>query len=93
VIPQKVRHIFRLDDDLESFTASFAVKTDSSGFEAAVPGGCFVRRRSSKTVVKTMCTTNCSWGLTKKMVAKSCELLGERIEFPIFAFPTAEADG
>jgi 3-methyladenine DNA glycosylase/8-oxoguanine DNA glycosylase len=41
--------------------------------------------------VKTLCTTNCSWGLTRLMVARLCEALGEPGPDGRRAFPTAEA--
>jgi N-glycosylase/DNA lyase len=41
-------------------------------------------------VVKMICTTNCSWSLTKSMVGNLVELLGERWNGSA-AFPTPEA--
>jgi N-glycosylase/DNA lyase len=90
-IPAKVRHIFRLDDDLEEFYSEFCGK---DGFEWVRSRGAGRLLRSPtvfEDVVKTMCTTNCSWGLTKKMVANLVGLLGERSNSGNSAFPTAEA--
>ena len=91
VIPQKVRHIFRLDDDLEEFYREFC---GQDGFEWVRSRGAGRLLRSPtvfEDLVKTMCTTNCSWGLTKKMVANLVSLLGERSNSGYSAFPTAEA--
>jgi len=42
-------------------------------------------------LVKTICTTNCSWALTRKMVENLVESLGESASDGRRAFPTAEA--
>lgn len=42
-------------------------------------------------LVKTMCTTNCSWALTKSMVSNLVEKLGPATESGKKAFPTPEA--
>jgi 3-methyladenine DNA glycosylase/8-oxoguanine DNA glycosylase len=41
--------------------------------------------------VKTLCTTNCSWALTRAMVTRLCELLGEAAPLGGGTFPTAAA--
>ncbi len=41
--------------------------------------------------VKTLCTTNCSWALTRVMVARLCDLLGEPAPLGTRTFPTAAA--
>jgi len=41
--------------------------------------------------VKTLCTTNCSWSLTRVMVARLCGALGEPGPDGTKAFPTPEA--
>jgi 3-methyladenine DNA glycosylase/8-oxoguanine DNA glycosylase len=41
--------------------------------------------------VKTLCTTNCSWALTRLMVARLCELLGEPAPLGGRTFPSPEA--
>jgi N-glycosylase/DNA lyase len=42
-------------------------------------------------MIKTLCTTNCSWGLTKNMVRNLVSMLGESGPAGVNAFPTAEA--
>ena len=42
-------------------------------------------------LVKTICTTNCSWALTKKMVGNLVEKLGEPATDGRKAFPTPQA--
>jgi 3-methyladenine DNA glycosylase/8-oxoguanine DNA glycosylase len=41
--------------------------------------------------VKTLCTTNCSWALTRAMVSRLCEALGDPAPLGSRAFPTPEA--
>jgi 3-methyladenine DNA glycosylase/8-oxoguanine DNA glycosylase len=41
--------------------------------------------------VKTLCTTNCSWALTRAMVGRLCEALGEPAPLGTRTFPTPEA--
>lgn len=41
-------------------------------------------------VVKTICTTNASWGLTKGITRRLCEKLGEPFRGEAHAFPTPE---
>ncbi|MFT3917671.1 MAG: Fe-S cluster assembly protein HesB [Anaeromyxobacteraceae bacterium] len=41
--------------------------------------------------VKTLCTTNCSWGLTRVMVTNLCERLGEEAPGGARCFPTPAA--
>ncbi|MEK7251231.1 MAG: hypothetical protein AAB209_12500 [Bacteroidota bacterium] len=42
-------------------------------------------------VVKMICTTNCTWALTKLMVTNLVEHFGEKLDPTLHAFPTAEA--
>jgi N-glycosylase/DNA lyase len=41
--------------------------------------------------VKTLCTTNCSWALTRVMVTRLCDLLGEPAPLGARTFPTPAA--
>ena len=41
-------------------------------------------------VVKTICTTNASWGLTKGITRRLCEKLGEPFSGEAYTFPTTE---
>lgn len=71
-----VRHILRIDEDLEDFYAAVA---PHSRFEWIGRTGAGRLLRSPtvwEDLVKTICTTNCSWGLTKIMVTNLVEKLG-----------------
>ena len=86
-----VRHILRLDDDLNEFYG--VLKTDERlSWIADVNAGRLLRSSTVwEDLVKTICTTNCSWALTKKMVVNLVEKLGETAADGRRAFPTAEA--
>ena len=81
-----VRHSLRLDDDLDEFYASIAAD-EQMAWMAHYRAGRLVRSPTVwEDLVKTMCTTNCSWGLTKSMVRNLVDKVGTKQ-----AFPTAEA--
>lgn len=81
-----VRHLLRLDDDLDEFYASIATD-ERMAWMAHHRAGRLVRSPTVwEDLVKTMCTTNCSWGLTKSMVRNLVDKVGTKK-----AFPTAEA--
>jgi 3-methyladenine DNA glycosylase/8-oxoguanine DNA glycosylase len=72
---QKVRHMLRLDEDLSRFYALVAEDDDL----AWVTGGAGRMMRSPtvfEDVVKTLCTTNCTWSATIRMVSALVEHLG-----------------
>ena len=73
---QGVRHVLRLDADLSGFYKKAAGDPDLSW--AAGGAGRMLRSPSVfEDVVKTICTTNCSWALTTKMVTAMVSELGE----------------
>lgn len=90
-ILREVRHILRLDDDLSEFYK--LVKKEKS--LKWIPTICAGRLLRSPTVwedlVKTLCTTNCSWSATKKMTSNLVEKLGKPAKNGKKAFPTAES--
>lgn len=90
-ILQGVRHILRLDDDLNEFYRAVEVDERLSWI-ADVNAGRLLRSPTVwEDLIKTICTTNCSWALTKKMVANLVEKLGETAKDGRKAFPTPEA--
>jgi 3-methyladenine DNA glycosylase/8-oxoguanine DNA glycosylase len=90
-IADVVRHILRLDDDMSDFYA--AISGDASLKWAADAGAGRLLRSPTvfEDLVKTMCTTNCSWSATEKMVANLVAALGDATESGQRAFPTPEA--
>ena len=90
-IERGVRHLLRLDDDLGGFYESV---NGHGGLEwvAERRAGRLLRSATVwEDLVKTICTTNCSWGLTKNMVGKLVEKLGQSVGKGKNAFPTAGA--
>ncbi|HEY1402810.1 MAG TPA: hypothetical protein VGB05_01650, partial [Pyrinomonadaceae bacterium] len=91
-ITRDVRHMFRLDDELSHFYA--AVEGDPHFNWIATEGAGRLLRSPTvyEDLVKTICTTNCSWALTTRMVEGMVNNLGRPVpEDGRRAFPTPEA--
>ena len=75
-IEEKVTHILRLDEDLSDF---YAMATEDPDMRWAVTGAGRMIRSATvfEEVVKTICTTNCAWGATVRMVNAIVGELGE----------------
>ena len=72
-----VRHVLALDRDLSGFYSRAAEDTDLAW--ACAGAGRMVRSQTVfEDVVKTICTTNCAWSATERMVAALVAHLGER---------------
>ena len=86
-----VRHVLRLDDEMGEFYAAVAGHTE---FEWIARDGAGRLLRSPtvfEDLVKSLCTTNCSWALTKKMVTALVNNLGRETGDGRRAFPTPQA--
>ena len=71
----QLRHMFRLDEDLSAFYA--VAREDPQLAWAAAGAGRMLRCPTVfEDVVKTICTTNCAWGGTVRMVTALVEHLG-----------------
>jgi 3-methyladenine DNA glycosylase/8-oxoguanine DNA glycosylase len=94
-IRRAVAHLLRLDEDLSPFYAAAAADPDLAW--AASGAGRMIRSPTVfEEVVKTICTTNCTWSATIRMVSALVEHLGEtapgETDGPLgHAFPTPEA--
>lgn len=90
-VARDVRHILRLDDDLNGFHN--AMQNDASFTWIAQSGAGRLLRSPSvfEDLVKTICTTNCSWTLTEKMCANLVNALGSAADDGRKTFPTPEA--
>jgi 3-methyladenine DNA glycosylase/8-oxoguanine DNA glycosylase len=92
---ETVRHMLRLDEDLSPFYVLAAADPDLSW--AARGAGRMLRSPTVfEDVVKTICTTNCTWSATVRMVSAIVEHLGSPaagVSPGPFgrAFPTPEA--
>lgn len=90
-VERDVRHMFRLDDEMEEFYAAVSAEPE---FEWIARDGAGRLLRSPtvyEDLVKSICTTNCTWAVTKKMVAALVSALGREARDGRRDFPTAEA--
>jgi len=89
-IEKGIRHILRFDDDLRDFYRTLA-GDERLSWIAAVNAGRLLRSPTVwEDLVKTICTTNCSWSLTKKMISNLIENLGDAAADGRKAFPSAD---
>ena len=90
-VTRDARHILRLDDDLQPFY--LAVEEDPEFSWIGVQGAGRMLRSPTvfEDLVKMICTTNCSWALTVKMVTGLVENLGRESDDGRKSFPHAEA--
>ena len=88
-IVRDVRHMFRLDDDMNRFYSAVAAEADFSWILAEGAGRLLRAPTVFEDLVKMMCTTNCSWALTEKMVGGLVDELGRASDDGRKSFPTA----
>lgn len=86
-----VRHMMRLDDDMAVFYGLLAADGDFNWIPAQGAGRLLRSPTVFEDLVKMICTTNCSWSLTEKMVTGLVENLGREANGGHRTFPTPEA--
>jgi len=86
-----IRHLLRLDDNLAEFYEALEEKQSLSWVTMAKAGRLLRSPTVFEDLIKTICTTNCSWSLTRKMVSNLVEKLGHPASNGKRAFPTAAA--
>lgn len=86
-----VRHMLRLDDDMGEFYRLLAEDGDFSWIPKQGAGRLLRSPTVFEDLVKMICTTNCSWALTRKMVTGLVESLGRESDDGRRTFPTPEA--
>ncbi|HJT66452.1 MAG TPA: hypothetical protein VJ749_08365 [Pyrinomonadaceae bacterium] len=90
-VTRDARHVLRLDDDLEPFYLATGADPEF-GWIATQGAGRMLRSPTVfEDLVKMICTTNCSWALTVKMVTGLVENLGRESDDGRRSFPTPEA--
>ena len=90
IVLRDARHILRLDDDLDAF---YLATTDDPEFSWIGEQGAGRLLRSPtvyEDLVKMICTTNCSWALTLKMVNGLVDNLGRESNDGRKSFPNAQ---
>lgn len=86
-----VRHMLRLDDNITEFYRLLATDSDFNWIPTQGAGRLLRSPTVFEDLVKMICTTNCSWALTEKMVTGLVENLGRESSNGDRTFPTPEA--
>lgn len=85
------RHILRLDDDLQPFYLATGEVPEFAWIGQQGAGRMLRSPTVFEDLVKMICTTNCSWSLTEKMVTGLVQGLGRESNDGRRTFPTPEA--
>jgi N-glycosylase/DNA lyase len=91
IVLRDARHVLRLDDDLREFYLTTASDPEFSWIGEQGAGRLLRSPTVFEDLVKMICTTNCSWALTLKMVRGLVENLGRETADCRRTFPTAQA--
>ncbi len=85
------RYALSLDFPLEDFIELCTAKKNKKLKNMARAGWGRILRSTStwEDAVKTLFTTNCTWGNTERMAKNLCEILGNRTQNGNFSFPSA----
>ena len=83
-----VRTSLRLDEDLSSFFELLEGYPDFAWVREMGAGRSIRSPTVFEDVVKTICSTNCSWALTKAVSGRLCRILGEPYSEDLCTFPT-----
>jgi N-glycosylase/DNA lyase len=89
-IVRDVRHMFRLDDDLQPFYELISAEPEFAWIADQGAGRLLRSPTVFEDLVKMICTTNCSWALTEKMVTCLVNELGSPADDKRKSFPAAE---
>lgn len=99
-IAERTRHLLRMDDNLEGFYRATAQNPRLAWIAERGIGRLLRSSTVFEDLVKTICTTNCSWSLTKNMVSNLVDTLGQAVNLSepsesstvhLKSFPTATA--
>ncbi len=88
---REVRHMLRLDDDIGAFYRLLATDNEFNWIPTQGAGRLLRSPSVFEDLVKMICTTNCSWALTEKMVTGLVETLGRESGNSHRTFPSPEA--
>jgi len=90
-VVRDVRHMLRLDDDMLPFYQAVAADSEFQWIANEGAGRLLRSPTVFEDLVKMICTTNCSWALTEKMVHALVNELGHESDDGRKSFPAAEA--
>jgi N-glycosylase/DNA lyase len=88
-IERNVRHMLRLDDDMTGFYSTVSADPAFAWITDEGAGRMLRSPTVFEDLVKTICTTNCSWALTEKMVTGLVKNLGRETDDKRRTFPSA----
>jgi 3-methyladenine DNA glycosylase/8-oxoguanine DNA glycosylase len=86
-VTRDARHILRLDDDLQPFYLAISDDPEFSWIGIQGAGRMLRSPTVFEDLVKMICTTNCSWALTEKMVTGIVRNLGRETNDGRRSFP------
>lgn len=89
-IVRDVRHMLRLDDDLQAFYVAMSADADFAWITNEGAGRLLRSPTVFEDLVKMICTTNCSWALTEKMVTALVNELGRTSDDGRKSFPDSQ---
>lgn len=89
-IARDVRHMFRLEDDMSVFYEAVSHQPEFAWIATQGAGRLLRSPTVFEDLVKMICTTNCSWALTEKMVHGLVSELGREADDGRKSFPTPE---
>ena len=90
-VVKDVRHMMRLDDDMRVFYRLMSSHDEFNWIPKQGAGRMLRSPTVFEDLVKMICTTNCSWALTEKMVTGLVQNLGRAADDGQRTFPTPEA--
>lgn len=90
-IVRDTRHMLRLDDDLSDFYQTMSAEPEFAWIAREGAGRLLRSPTVFEDLVKMICTTNCSWALTEKMVNELVSRLGSESDDGRKSFPGAAA--
>jgi len=91
-IRSTIRWMFRADEDFQEFWDLCRGHAVLRSCRSCRTGALLRSATVFEDVVKTICTVNCQWRNTERMVANLCRMFGERYsgDGEVFTFPTRE---
>ena len=90
-VGRDVRHILRIDEDFADFYSRLDKSKEIIWVQKHRAGRLLRSTTVWQDLVKTICTTNCSWSLTRIMVERLVEKLGVKTNDGTHSFPTPAA--
>ena len=90
-LENSVRHILRLDENFDDFYKLLRREKRLAWIAENNSGRLLRSQTVFEDLVKTICTTNCSWAMTKIMTTNLVAKLGNIADNGKRSFPTAEA--